>query len=208
MEQTFARLRENRFDFVFNSQSVFKKLMIALSRPGTLVDLPEIPLSAPNQDYNFLMQVVLTLCDIETSFHVYGEEEEIVRQFEQYISINTGAKKDMLERAQFVFSLGPGISHRINELQQGSLELPNTSATLFYTVSGFSSQLDSPGLCLKCRGPGIKDTTEVFIQDGDKREVETWIDNRRNFPLGVDIFLVSKEGQVCGLPRSTNITSI
>jgi alpha-D-ribose 1-methylphosphonate 5-triphosphate synthase subunit PhnH len=61
------------------------------------------------------------------------------------------------------------------------------------------------GLKLDLTGPGIQDRQTVYVSGLEPGEVEQWDHFKNDYPMGVDIFLVSRSGDVVGVPRSVNI---
>jgi alpha-D-ribose 1-methylphosphonate 5-triphosphate synthase subunit PhnH len=100
------------------------------------------------------------------------------------------------EKANFI--LASGAQPPDFEPAIGSLESPETGATLILTVAA----LGQGEMHMSCTGPGIKDRHTFHVQDLHPG----WIQARKKwntwFPLGVDMYLVDAT-QVCALPRTT-----
>ena len=90
-------------------------------------------------------------------------------------------------------------------INHGSLEEPNKSATVFYLVETLSNEVMENGQSIILQGPGIKEEQLVFFDTIGHQEIEYWKESRKNYPLGVDIYLIDKNGLICGIPRSVKI---
>ena len=203
-----AQYRESKFNYAYDSQKVFRCLMESFTFPGKIVRMPRIALTPPQPELIYVMEVLLTLLDIEVSFNVCGCESEKVEGVRQYIHINTGSSHVGFEEANYVLYLNAYSQGKINQVRQGSLETPHHSATLFYSVRNLSEDISSKGngkVNLSLRGPGIKDKKHITFEGIKPLEVDDWIENRRDYPLGADIYLISNDGCLCGLPRSVKI---
>ena len=77
MSIPIAHLRENQFDFVHDSQQTFKTLMMALAFPGIIRKLSPIALSFSNAGLCFVLQPLLTLLDLETTFSVVCKDKKL-----------------------------------------------------------------------------------------------------------------------------------
>ena len=197
-----TELKENKFDVVFDSQRVFKILMNTFAFPGRLHKLPELQLSSIDQKYIYAIISLLTLLDLETSFNVVGDNiEEIIKYFE----INTGAQYKDIKDVDYCLSINKILGDNFILLNKGRLEEPDKSTTLFYFVESIS-KIETNDLSIILNGPGIKDQETLSINGLSKSEIEEWIGDRANYPLGIDIFLIDKDANITGLPRSIKIS--
>ena len=60
-------------------------------------------------------------------------------------------------------------------------------------------------MILELAGPGIQKSQGISVLGLDKGEIELIRATRRNYPLGIDIYLVDAEGRCAGLPRTTRL---
>jgi alpha-D-ribose 1-methylphosphonate 5-triphosphate synthase subunit PhnH len=205
MSTGVARLKENRFDFVHDSQQVFKTIMMALAFPGIIRRLEPISLSIPKPDLRYILQPVLTLLDLETTFYVACRDRKLQEEVTRYIELNTNSQLRQLPQADFIFCLDPSLNGRFPELKKGTLAQPNQSATVLYLLNRLAEGSTIEGLKLDLTGPGIQDRQTVYVSGLEPGEVEQWDHFKNDYPMGVDIFLVSRSGDVVGVPRSVNI---
>ena len=183
---------------VYDAQRVFRSLMGAMSRPGSLhpVDgglAPLEPLSPASA------AIALTLADFETPIWLGGLMAGTDR-IADWIRFHTGARiVDRPEEAAFGFAAGFDDLPELCLFGRGSQEYPDASATLIVQVTGFA---DTNGRVLT--GPGIEDqsplapdgVTDLFWQNATA--------NSDLFPRGID-FVFAAPGQIAALPRSTRI---
>lgn len=184
-------------DLVLGAQNVFRAVMDALARPGTVQSIasdaaPPAPLTPE------LGAVALTLCDHDTLVWldpVLAANEAVT----SWLAFHCGAPltSDVGEAA-FALVIDASQLPRLDAFGQGTDEYPDRSTTVVLAV-GTSRQ------AVTLKGPGIKDqfTTELPLPAGDF--LDQWAENRTRFPRGVDLLLV-RDGTVVGLPRTTRIS--
>lgn len=126
-----ARLRETGFDPVFTSQAVFRRILQATARPGTIMSLGEVPLTIPPRNLRPACTLLLALLDPEVGLHVLGPGAD---EIAEYLRFNTDARRAPLEEADFVLVAGPDSDGRIGRVKRGSLLVPHEGATIVYTV--------------------------------------------------------------------------
>lgn len=184
-------------DPVFQSQSVFRGVLTALSRPGHVVRLVA-PVSAPSPLVVGAGAVVAALVD-DTS-PVWIDAALSRGAAPAWIAFHTGAAiVSDPEKAAFALIGDPLAMPGFAVFAQGTAEYPDRSTTLILQVEGFE---DGPGLILK--GPGIKDLARVFPHPLPAGFVARMRANRALFPRGVDLILVAGD-RILGLPRSTRV---
>lgn len=179
------------------SQSVFRALMDALARPGTVLPLatglvPPAPLTAE------LAAIALTLADYETPVWL-DPALAAAPGPSAYLRFHSGAP--LVEdpaAARFALVADAGALPDLSTFAQGEPDYPDRSATLVVAVQGFAEgpwTLD---------GPGIDGTRRFGVQGLPADMAERLAANRALFPLGVDLILCAP-GLVAGLPRSVRV---
>jgi len=209
MEQggLIARYRESRFDWVFDAQAIFRCLMEGLAFPGKIIPMPRLSLSPPEPRMKYVMGALLTLLDQQVSFCVCGRDADQTKEASHYIQVNTNSSEKSLEEADYVLLL-TALEGEIRRVSQGTLEEPHKGAGVFYLVESLSEGIASEeytGASLRISGPGIRGIRCINIEGIAPSESDFWMEIRREYPLGVEIYLISQEGHLCGLPRSTKI---
>jgi alpha-D-ribose 1-methylphosphonate 5-triphosphate synthase subunit PhnH len=168
-------------------QALFRSILEATARPGTIVDL-QAYLGADDAT----LGVLAVFCDAtQTVADLPGTLSESTWRF-------LGARRAEAACARFVVADGlmpPG--PLVPAL--GTLELPDQGATLVVRVRRLGA-----GRRWQLRGPGIPDARLLGV-DG---LAEEWIEARArwcaDFPLGCDIVLAD-DTRIAVLPRSTRI---
>lgn len=180
------------FDTVFDSQRVFRVLLQAAAQPGKLFTLPPFACGS-------LEAVARTLLDHEVTFCAIGEQAVEVKK---HLSRLTGAQVSPIEEADFAMVFGGDSEGEALKLGRGTLERPEMGATAIYTVE----ELSNVGtLVLELSGPGVPTTRTLGVEGIAEAEAEAIRETRRDYPLGVDVYLIDGAGRVAGLPRSTRL---
>lgn len=203
-----ARLKENQFDLIDDSRKTFRTLMMSLAFPGVVHKLDPVPLVINPPAIGFILQPFLTLLDLEATFHVHATENDVRREVSRYIEINTRSMPAHLDRADFVLCLSPSLNGKFETVKQGTLPNPHHSATVFYFVKKITGHFHGGdvGLCLT--GPGIQSEQVLSVEGMDPDEPKQWRHNRKQYPMGADIYLISHSGKIVGIPRSVDIKTL
>jgi alpha-D-ribose 1-methylphosphonate 5-triphosphate synthase subunit PhnH len=168
-------------------------MLHAISNPGEIVNIKNHA-EKIRDDYEHLLALALTLLDKETSYCVSDNE-----MLDMLLGQSTYANhKD--ENADYIFVSEKCTEEKINDVlsksSPGTLVDPHKSSTLII----YSDRLeDHVSLCLS--GPGIKNSKTIEVSDYLKQ----WISKRDlieyEYPLGVDLFFITKEGKLLSIPR-------
>jgi alpha-D-ribose 1-methylphosphonate 5-triphosphate synthase subunit PhnH len=187
-------------DPVHGAHTVFRAVMQAMARPGTVVSLPSA-LAAPSPLPPELAAIALALADFETPIWVDAAlhaAPDAVR----YLRFHTGAR--LVERpdtATFALIADPTDMPDLETFAQGTLEYPDRSTTLVLRVSELEG-----GTPLRLKGPGIRDTIKIAPHPVPQGLGAQMIANRARFPRGVDLILTTP-GAIAALPRSVTLLS-
>jgi alpha-D-ribose 1-methylphosphonate 5-triphosphate synthase subunit PhnH len=205
---------------VFDAQAVFKAVMDAMARPGTVVAIkalasPPEPLSAS------AAAVALTLCDHDTPLWLDSQLAESAAVY-SWLGFHTGAPLvDVPGQAAFALAASPARLPPLANFAQGSQEYPDRSTTIILQVNALSSdagaaphpyplpasgERGSPAFarCLVLEGPGIQTTASLVVSPLPPSFIEQWQENRARFPRGIDLILAAPNAVAC-LPRSVRI---
>jgi len=194
-----ADIRENGFDHCLDSQTLFRRLLQATARPGTLVDLRPLALTVPPGSLRPACALLLAVLDLEVSLHVVGPEAATIAE---YLCFNTGAWNASIENADFILVTAPSAGDIIGRVKRGTLAAPHLGATVIYTPASLVLSADPADPTLALQGPGIAGEARLPVRG---MPVEEWdrLESLMDFPLGVDIWLASREGDLAVIPRST-----
>lgn len=185
---------------VFDAQHIFRAVMDAMARPGTVMSLasdalPPAPMNAAAG------AVALTLCDHDTALWL-DPRLSGGAGVAAWLAFHTGAPVTAMPAdAQFAFVSEPALLPSLEAFAQGSQEYPDRSTTLIIQVESLDA-----GAPLTLRGPGIFDTASIAPDPLPRRFVEQWAQNNRRFPRGVDLVLAAP-GKIAALPRTTRVNT-
>jgi alpha-D-ribose 1-methylphosphonate 5-triphosphate synthase subunit PhnH len=187
-------------DPVRGSQAVFRCVMDAMARPGTIV-VPGGLADAPQPLGLAAAAVALTLIDYETPVWLdpaLAHSPEVAA----WLRFHTGAPlTDDSRRAAFGFIADPLRMPRFEAFSQGSMEYPDRAATLVLQVERLSGD---GGFWLS--GPGIRGGRALNASPLPADFAARMRANRALFPRGLDIILASAT-MVVALPRSVHVAT-
>lgn len=188
------------------TQKTFRILLQAMSRPGRVYQFQTSEARTQNTevrrqktDKNGLSSVLLTLLDHEVSFCVIGTAKSLLEP--EIVEITKSRAADISD-ADFII-VPAGESHgEILRAKRGSLEYPDTGATIIYSVHSLMDGNDGKSSVV-LRGPGINGEISPFIDGLGSDEFSHLKEIDSEYPLGVDCIFVDSFGQVMCIPRST-----
>jgi alpha-D-ribose 1-methylphosphonate 5-triphosphate synthase subunit PhnH len=188
-------------DPVFNAQTVFRAVMDAMARPGSVQPLPVFarppaPLSATAG------AIALALCDNDTPLWL-DPALQASAAVKSWLGFHTGAPlANTPADAHFALIANPAEMAALDGFSQGTQDYPDRSSTLILQVGNLVS-----GAPLLLEGPGIEKTATIAPAQMPRHFVEQWKQNISRFPRGVDIILAAPDGVAC-LPRTTRIKTM
>jgi alpha-D-ribose 1-methylphosphonate 5-triphosphate synthase subunit PhnH len=181
---------------VLDAQRTFRAVMNALAEPGTghAVDAegPRCP------GFSVAMTAIaLTLADFETRLWTdIGAAGDAAA----YLRFHTGAPIVVeAKSAAFAFVTRPRDLPRLATFAQGTLEYPDTSATLVVDVESIDT---TRGWALS--GPGIAGTRRLTVSPVPDTLLPDLAANRAAFPCGIDIIFCAGT-RIVALPRSIRV---
>jgi alpha-D-ribose 1-methylphosphonate 5-triphosphate synthase subunit PhnH len=194
-----------------HSQLVFRAVLDALARPGTVHRLPG-DAAAPSA-----LLPVLALADLGTQACVLadaGEWADVVRAM-------TSAPAAGLAQAQLVAALRPVTSDELASLRTGTSAAPEDGALACLSVASLRPLPDGAGpdgaapdsdtalghRRLRLSGPGVPGTRDLLVAGLPPGFVAVRRNLTSGFPAGADLLLVTPDGDLAGLPRTTLIDS-
>ncbi|KND62459.1 PhnH protein [Candidatus Burkholderia verschuerenii] len=190
-------------DPVHDAQRVFRALLDALARPGSIVSLDaalpanhamrdglagRVPLAA--------FASLLALTDYSTPVFLARDDRTFGDALRFHASSALTHKRD---EAAFVYIDDVSQMPSLDGFAQGEPETPEDAATLFIRVPSLTE-----GEPLVWRGPGIDEASTVRVA-GLSREF--WRERAAltaQFPCGIDCYLVAG-ATLIGLPRTTQV---
>jgi alpha-D-ribose 1-methylphosphonate 5-triphosphate synthase subunit PhnH len=185
-------------DPVYGAQSVFRAVMDAVARPGTIVAL-KAGVLPPEPLPSAAGAIALALCDHETPVWL-GSKLAGAEAVADWIRFHTGAPiAGSPDEAAFALICDPALMPALSAFRQGTAEYPDRSATLIICVETLRGSE-----ALKLSGPGINGTASLAphkLPVGFRDQLRA---NHAQFPRGVDLLFVCGE-KLAALPRSTRI---
>ena len=185
---------------VIAAQGVFRALMEAMARPGTVQALP--PLAAPPAPLTAEAgAVALTLCDHDTPVWLDPELQGSA-EIRDWIGFHTGAPFAFTPaEAHFALVSRPGELIALENFAQGSHDYPDRSATIILQLDTLAA-----GAPLMLEGPGIETRARLAPAPLPRHLATQWRQNNARFPRGVDLVLTAPGALAC-LPRTTRIVA-
>jgi alpha-D-ribose 1-methylphosphonate 5-triphosphate synthase subunit PhnH len=185
------RARAIRLD-AYSAQRGFGLLLDSLARPGTLVRL-EVAAGTPPA-----LLPAVTLADVEVALGVVGDEE-----WAAAAHAVTGAPRADIAEADLVVALRPLAPDELLRLRRGSALAPEKGARLVLAVDQLDA--DTGALRLTLTGPGVPDEQAVGVT-GLSHDVVTALQHANSeFPAGLDVHLVARDGVLASIPRSATV---
>ncbi|MDI3508941.1 MAG: alpha-D-ribose 1-methylphosphonate 5-triphosphate synthase subunit PhnH [Clostridiales bacterium] len=203
-----ADIQMEIFDEVFDSQCIYRNILDAIARSGTVKDIGDIAakLFSIEGFSKTAAAISLTLLDEYAKFAVVYKHKESV---ERYIKWNTRAPIADILYADYIFA-GKSVSESeimgiFDEAKKGNLVQPDDSATLIIEVDKIAEGRCDDALTIRLKGPGIERENICSI----KGLSPLWFIKRNEtiseFPMGVDMIFASDDGHTMVLPRTTKV---
>ena len=182
-------------DPVLDSQRAFRAVLDAMAHPGRVVTAtapdPPAPLGAA------AAAVCLTLLDFDTP--LWLDAAAATAEVVDYLRFHCGmALVEAPHAARFVLIADAARMPSLDDLQAGTDERPDLSATVVVQVAGLTRG-DGPRLT----GPGIESEARLEIV-GAPRLWEMARTNAARFPRGVDFILCGGD-RLAALPRTIRV---
>src|SRR5882724_9235960 len=195
---TVAELPAGFADKVLSAQSIFRSVMDAMARPGSVQRI-EAAAGVPAAMMRGTAAIALTLFDHDTPVWLdplMSETSEVTK----WLKFHTGAPV-VADSSICSFALigDAGALPALDRFAFGSNEYPDRSTTLILQVESLTQ-----GLNLELRGPGIDGTAmlQASVQPADL--FERLAINATLFPRGIDVVLVHDDS-IVAIPRTTQL---
>lgn len=185
-------------DAVLDSQSLFRAVLEALSRPGRIVSTGTT-LNPPSPLHPSSAAIALSLFDLSTPYWL----DPALRSsgVSDFIQFHTGAgQTDDPSRATFAIADGRHGSVDWSGFAIGTPEYPDRSTTVIVQVEAF--QEDG---AIRLSGPGIQTQHHLGVSGLNQDFWSARQDNAALYPLGIDAILTTPHSLV-GLPRTTQVS--
>ena len=184
-------------DPAIDSQRVFRAMLEAMARPGTIVDVPAA-VEAPAPLDAATAALLLMLVDHDTP--VWFDPAAGSAAALAWVRFHCGSPVAAApEGAAFAVIADPVAMPPLGAFHAGSDEYPDRSATLIVQVPSLAA-----GAPWRLEGPGIRDHAVLAVA-GIPPVFTDWVRaNHDLFPRGVDLVFASGT-RIAALPRSTRL---
>ncbi len=176
---------------IIREHLTFRVLLQAMSHPGRVYPLPDFPL-----DSQVAVEFLGSIMDSEVGFAVIGDSE-----LEKAIGHRTGSRRVSPGEADFLVVGNGSGSGELAGVKRGSLEYPDSGATILYLVE----ELRAGNGDIILSGPGIDGTASLQIKGLPAGEAHRLQMVNSEFPLGVDAVFLDGNGRIACIPRSSQI---
>lgn len=171
--------------------TMFRVILKGMSHPGKVYCLPVFTGEGPSID-----DLLGCLMDNEVCFAVIDD-----RNLETVLARHTNSRQASSEDADYIIASKGSTLGKLGGFKRGSLEYPDTGATIIYLVEELSEA--KGGIVLS--GPGVKGTASLRITGLDPGELQLLREVNSEFPLGVDAIFLDRCGNIACIPRSSQI---
>lgn len=179
-------------DPVADSQSAFRAVLDALSRPGSVMPAGD-GLAPPAPLLPAAAAMLLTLVDAETTLWI----DPALADVAPWIAFHCGAPVvSDITQARFILAAS---LPELATLEAGSHDGPEDSSTVILQLAALEG-----GPALRLSGPGLAAPTGFAPAGLPADFVAQWARNHAAFPRGVDLVLCAP-ATVAALPRSVRI---
>lgn len=182
------------FDFVHDTQQVFRQILMALSNPGKIYSI-EKEKKGFDSRWAELIAISCTLLDHETTFYV-----EKTPELKEYIVSLTLSREETLENARFIYLTSQinyvNLYNIMQSAGKGSLSDPQCSATLIVFCDSLWGNRE-----IRLRGPGVEGERTVFTTEYIENILRIRQAQKTEYPCGMEIILVSPKGEIMAFPR-------
>ncbi|MDF2116031.1 phosphonate C-P lyase system protein PhnH [Roseiarcaceae bacterium H3SJ34-1] len=193
-----AALEGGFADPVLDAQSVFRTIMDAMARPGSVLAMK--PLVVPPAPLGSAAgAVACTLIDADTPFWL-DPMLSAHGTLGAWLGFHTGASAASVPGSSHFALIGdPMAMLPLDQFAQGSQDYPDQSTTLILQLQSLSE-----GAPLTFEGPGIKGRSTIAPKGLAADFARQWRDNAKRFPRGVDLILTGTDAIAC-LPRTARL---
>lgn len=184
-------------DPVLGSQSAFRGVLEAMSRPGRVVTLSTLP-TAPEPLDPATAALALTLMDFDTP--LWLDDAATTDSVTDYLKFHCGCPvTGEPDAARFAIVADAALMPPLDAFDPGNDLYPDQSTTVILQMKSLAE-----GPRLRLTGPGIERDASATVDGLPAGFLDQWAGNRTLYPLGVDMILTCGEA-VLGLPRSIEL---
>ncbi|MEM9040947.1 MAG: phosphonate C-P lyase system protein PhnH [Actinomycetota bacterium] len=196
-----------------SSLSVFRALLAAASRPGVVTRIDASRVAEASHRPPAVLLPALALLDLDHVVAVLDETDRDESSPSALLSAATGARPtDDLSDADIVIAMRAATADELLAMRRGSAHEPELGARLVMACRAIATsteagdRLGPTWSTVRLRGPGVPEPGRDIAIDGVLDEVFSALaETNRDFPAGIDTWLVADDGAVVAIPRSSTI---
>lgn len=181
-------------DIALDSQAVFRLVLTAMSRPGTIMPLTT-GIESPAGLHPAAAAVLLALLDQDT--RLWTAPSFAPATVGAYLRFHTGCVLESDPAAADFLLARPAELPALTTLSLGSEEYPERSATVLLQVDALSNDAG-----WRLSGPGIASQTLLEVVGLDGGFLAGWREAQLHFPRGVDLVFAGAD-RLAAMPRTT-----
>lgn len=183
------------------TQEIYRKMLDSASFPGKLNNIDNINIENNTKLLNGAIGIAITLLDQEVTFYIENYTQEDIKNIRALTMSN---QVDYMESDYIFLDINSELD--ILQIKIGSFEYPDESATIIHQVNDLSIDYQTKYIKLDLSGPGIKSKNSIYI-DGAKEEfIQRLSIINKDYPIGIDLILVDKKGELAFIPRSSKLS--
>lgn len=194
-----AAFREMCFDPLFAGSAISRCLLDAISRPGSVLPLGEIPLVVPPADLRPACAVLLAVLDRDVTFHVTDPGASEIRD---YLRFNTGARPAGPEHADFVLVVGRSAGAALDAIVGTLPDRGDDGARVVYAPTALDPEETRADVILElgvAHGLGERCLSLSGVAPADFHRLSA----ARLTSRPLDLWFASADGRLAAIPRST-----
>lgn len=177
-------------------QRTFRTVVDCMAKPGKVGRISTE--SSSGSDSGAAVTLCRCLLDHEVSVAVVGFDPSL----SEYILRVTGSRVADLFEADFIVASEFEALAAVEHAKIGSDEFPDASATIILACD----RIGAGPVQLELSGPGVPSVRSLSLDGLDPELLESILDRNADYPLGIDVILVSAAGDIACLPRTTRFT--
>ncbi len=188
------------FDEVHDAQRLYREILDAVARPGSLRRLHGVP-PHPAEFAEAAAAVALTLLDGSVTRATAGYSGEVGA----WLQAKTRCPEAGAADADFLF-LGDAASRPelLATAQAGDPLYPETGATAVIQLVRLEAEPFEGALRMRLTGPGVEGFATLYAGGLDAVTLATLAHRNAEYPLGIDVLFVCGD-RVAAVPRSVRV---
>ena len=194
-----ATFRETCFDPLFAGPALSRCLLDAMSRPGVVLPLGEIPLVVPPIGLRAACAVLLAVLDRDITFHVADPGGSEIRD---YLRFNTGARPASPDHADFVLVVGRSAGATLDAIVDAMPDRGDEGVRVVYAPTELDPQETSAEVVLDLGGADVVGERRLSLGGVASADFHR-LSACRLTSRPVDLWFASADARLAAIPRST-----